>query len=411
MLLVVLVAFTLLLPRDETLSSAEREGMPHMRTTLAGSGSSREDVTASTGGMLWQRVAPYLRDLPERSRTGVLPVAEIAADLVESALRGLGGPETWNTATVTRVRSAVRCWALNRQPLDAVLAIVGHLTEHAVDLAVAGAGAVNVATALQDVTDAGNELVRELLAGCHQAAHDQEAVPERAERLAMALLSGRPVEPGAADELAPAYAVMACHIRGEGPARMKTALSRWTARGQLSVLRADGGYVLVPAASEVEAAAAAQRLHRQLPEPAWIGLAWRGQAELGRAREEVVDVLALATAVHAPGVYDLNDVLVDYAVLRQPATSAALARLVAPVVGNSVLYETLQAFIDADGNRSRAAARLVIHRSTLDYRLQRIEQVTGCRPTSARALGMLSAGLTAHAVGNGVALSLPALSA
>jgi len=51
-LLVVLVAFTLLLPRDETLSSAEREGMPHMRTTLAGSGSSREDVTASTGGML-----------------------------------------------------------------------------------------------------------------------------------------------------------------------------------------------------------------------------------------------------------------------------------------------------------------------------------------------------------------------
>ena len=122
-------------------------------------------------------------------------------------------------------------------------------------------------------------------------------------------------------------------------------------------------------------------------------------------------MLALATAVHAPGVYDLNDVLVDYAVLRQPATSAALARLVAPVVGNSVLYETLQAFIDADGNRSRAAARLVIHRSTLDYRLQRIEQVTGCRPTSARALGMLSAGLTAHAVGNGVALSLPALSA
>jgi DNA-binding PucR family transcriptional regulator len=39
---------------------------------------------------------------------------------------------------------------------------------------------------------------------------------------------------------------------------------------------------------------------------------------------------------------------------------------------------------------------LDIHRSTLDHRLRLVERLTGCRPTSPRALLTLSLALTAH---------------
>jgi DNA-binding PucR family transcriptional regulator len=73
-----------------------------------------------------------------------------------------------------------------------------------------------------------------------------------------------------------------------------------------------------------------------------------------------------------------------------------LVTKIEPITRNGVLLETLRALLTADGNRSKAAAKLIIHRSTLDYRLQRIEQLTGYDPTSVRQLHVLSTALTAH---------------
>ncbi|WP_374192733.1 helix-turn-helix domain-containing protein [Streptomyces sp. MBT62] len=62
------------------------------------------------------------------------------------------------------------------------------------------------------------------------------------------------------------------------------------------------------------------------------------------------------------------------------------------------MLETLKALIAADGNRARAASELIIHRSTIDYRLQRIEQLTGHSPTTICGMRTLCTALAARAL-------------
>jgi len=50
---------------------------------------------------------------------------------------------------------------------------------------------------------------------------------------------------------------------------------------------------------------------------------------------------------------------------------------VLPLLGDRVLAETAEVFLDCAGSASRAAAALQIHRQTLYYRLTRIAEITG----------------------------------
>lgn len=78
------------------------------------------------------------------------------------------------------------------------------------------------------------------------------------------------------------------------------------------------------------------------------------------------------------------------------AAAAGALRLIEPVVARTELLRTLEALIAADGNRARAATDLIIHRSTIDYRLGRIEALTGHSPTRVRGLQTLCTALAAH---------------
>jgi DNA-binding PucR family transcriptional regulator len=79
-------------------------------------------------------------------------------------------------------------------------------------------------------------------------------------------------------------------------------------------------------------------------------------------------------------------------------TFSYLAALIEPVAGRPELLETLKALITADGNRARAASELIIHRSTIDYRLRRIEELTGHSPTSVSGMRTLCTALAARAL-------------
>ncbi len=97
-------------------------------------------------------------------------------------------------------------------------------------------------------------------------------------------------------------------------------------------------------------------------------------------------------------MYSISDVLVEYAVIRHEEVTENLVAVIKPLRAHAVLWETLTALIDADYNRNKAAKNLFIHRSTLDYRLQRIASVTGCDPTSGRGVQLLTAALIADTV-------------
>ncbi|GLY52959.1 PucR family transcriptional regulator [Lentzea sp. NBRC 102530] len=210
-------------------------------------------------------------------------------------------------------------------------------------------------------------------------------------QLAGTLLSGR--DNGSSDGLALSYAVVAYCASTEDPC----ALVVEALRDNHDALVLDGvygGYALLPCPQD-DQVALARALHDRLGADVWMAVSWAPRRDLATARATAEDVLRIAFG-RPPGVYELRDVLADFAVLRRPHVAARLTRMIEPVVAEPMLLDALRAFLAEDGNRTAAARTLDVHRSTLDHRLRLIERLTGCRPTSPRALLTLSVALTAH---------------
>ncbi|TWP51049.1 hypothetical protein FKR81_18450 [Lentzea tibetensis] len=213
---------------------------------------------------------------------------------------------------------------------------------------------------------------------------------------ARALLTG--AEVASAPDLPPAYAVAAFRSATPSGAAEVASLLR-TRAGALSLLSPRGGYVLLPCPVSRHAGDIVRDLHSRIGDGTWMGVSWGRRADLPHVRATAADVVTVVLAsARDDGVYELRDVLTDVAVLRQPSVSARLVRMIQPVVDRPQLLEALRAFLDEDGNRAGAARRLLIHRSTLDYRLRAIERLTGARPTSPLGVLTLDAALTAHAL-------------
>jgi len=170
--------------------------------------------------------------------------------------------------------------------------------------------------------------------------------------------------------------------------------------GTRYVLGEMGAVVLVPDGDDLRTRWLMDEFREWLDGQAWCATASRTATEIPSGYQEAVDVLDLVLAAgRSPGVYVLDDVLVEYAVTQHDAVSSSLVAIVASLTtSSSVGYETLDALIRADYNRTRAAAELCIHRSTLDYRLRRIEELTGYDPMSSRGVRVLGAAMTAYAL-------------
>jgi PucR C-terminal helix-turn-helix domain len=180
---------------------------------------------------------------------------------------------------------------------------------------------------------------------------------------------------------------------------LTTVLGRRCASGTQVRLRGGHGEVLTPVGERQHALRLARRIHADLGDAVWISVAWQPYEELVSGVREAEDVLRMACALgRGPGVHQLDDVAVEYAVANHPEVSRRLIALIEPIVTRPELLRTLEALIATDGNRARAAAQLIIHRSTIDYRLGRIEVLTGHSPTRVHGLQTLCTALAAHAL-------------
>ncbi|MBP2478548.1 hypothetical protein JOF53_007420 [Crossiella equi] len=152
-----------------------------------------------------------------------------------------------------------------------------------------------------------------------------------------------------------------------------------------------GQLLLVPDEAD-EGVRVHQELAGALGERGWLALARRPADQLTDGVREAAEVLRLVAAGQRPhGVYRVADVLVEYAAVRDQQVAACLAAVVQPLRAHEVLWETLLGLVRADYNRNRLARLLYIHRSTLDYRLRRIAEITGCDPTTGRGAQVLTA--------------------
>ncbi|MDT7786984.1 MAG: hypothetical protein QOF58_5403 [Pseudonocardiales bacterium] len=214
-------------------------------------------------------------------------------------------------------------------------------------------------------------------AGTALAAELMSAFCADDDGLGDALLAGN-----APDGAAPFYTVVLA--RGSATDRVVSAFRK---RG--TALLATSGHLLLPLA-EAAALPLCRDVCEELGGEVWFCVAERPAARVALARKEVDEIDALVSSLgRPPGVYRIDDMLFENAVLETPEVRDELGKVVAPLLANPVLVETVLALLEADGNRAVAVKKLFIHRSTIDYRLWQIEQLTGLSPVNPRDLALL----------------------
>lgn len=289
---------------------------------------------------------------------------------------------------LTRLRELGIAWGRRQRPLAPLVLTMRHHTESTVAAMIAGDTSGDVPRLVETVRRTGVAAVRALVSGFEQAVRGEDG-----QLTAANLLWGGHVPPE------PDYAVIALRCDGDLGPRIDDVL---TARGRLGavhLLSDGGGFLLAPVHDEKDAIQLCEELREDLADPMWLAVTWRPNTEIEDAGVQASVVLDLVTNLaEPPGVYDVEDVVVEYALMRDIEALVDLLALIAPVVRQELLRTTVEALVATAGNRSKAAGTLNIHRSTLDYRLNRVGQLTGCLPMAARGLQTLATALTLHAV-------------
>lgn len=185
--------------------------------------------------------------------------------------------------------------------------------------------------------------------------------------------------------------------------RIRTALDRFAGTPALTALDASGGTVLLPVAEPppwdgpgglreliAEATAAAGvpvTAAAETAEPAAVPAAVARNAE-------IVDLVARTG--RPAGLYRLADVLLEYQLSRPSEALHELARLLGPLEAKPELLRTLETYLGHGLDRRAAAAALHVHPNTVDYRIRRIDRLTGLSPARPADLQYLSAALVAR---------------
>ncbi|MCX0243265.1 PucR family transcriptional regulator [Streptomyces drozdowiczii] len=185
--------------------------------------------------------------------------------------------------------------------------------------------------------------------------------------------------------------------------RIRTALDRFAGTPALTALDASGGTVLLPVSEPppwdgpgglrdliAEATRAAG-----VPVTAAAETASPDGVPAAVARNaEIVDLVARTG--RAPGLYRLSDVLLEYQLSRPSEALRGLAGLLSPLDAKPELLHTLETYLGHGLDRRAAAAALHVHPNTVDYRIRRIDRLTGLSPARPADLQHLSAALVAR---------------
>lgn len=362
----------------------------------------RHEPTASpvitVTAQLWADAAPLLDTGPETYRDTCRQLLDIVIPILSAATSS--DHTTWaeTSPRIRAISARLTAAGLGVEPIvRGIHGLVAGLLRHVLS----GGGATSP-TVAREVSATGSRVITDVLTGAHSAAERTTRsirVKGRSER-ARELLSGDTTAIDDDYDLAPAYAVIAVHSAKPLEAgHFGRAFEQAAGDGALTAFGPAGGFALLPAEDEARAVQLARRTREALSSPVWMSVSWRTKGEIVSGRREAGRILSLVLATERrPGVYWLDDVLVEYAVACEPSVSGKLVKIITPLLDHPTLFDTLKVLIATDGNRSQAADRLILHRSSLDYRVQRIEQLTGLRSGSVREINVLSMAVTAHAV-------------
>jgi hypothetical protein len=187
-------------------------------------------------------------------------------------------------------------------------------------------------------------------------------------------------------------------------------------RTAIQLQRPDHGILaVVRSGSRHETYAAAERLHHEVcaetsrPAGDWqvgVGEERKGLPDARFSYMEAKRAAEVASVVRTLGSVARYSRLGVYGLLAElPRNQLSLSihpglRRLLQEDADDVLVRTLEAFLDSAGNVQQAAARLCVHRATVYYRLDRIEQVADVKLSSGDDRFALHLGLkVAHLIG------------
>lgn len=200
--------------------------------------------------------------------------------------------------------------------------------------------------------------------------------------------------------LEPAYRVLAFTLQHPGAApavrrrlhAVQAALDRLAEEPVLTLFDQHTGQALIPARLEL----GVEKLTRRLVDaagPLHAGLVGAGALPELPATATLAARIAQVAAANgrASGVYELDDVLVEFQLSSPGPAAQALSRrldLLEPA-----LVATLEAFFAADFDRRATARALNVHPNTVDNRLSRISSLLGADPRTAGGILLVGAAL------------------
>ncbi|MDJ0393662.1 helix-turn-helix domain-containing protein [Rhodococcus sp. G-MC3] len=384
----------------ETLSLGGRPASHHLRTARDTTARLVEHVLTTT----------ECRDLTDAGgRSAVAEITErcvaLAADVLDSGCQPC-------VSDLSRLKHAATKWARKGVPL----APIQHAFHEGFSVGlrmVAGravdgehAALVDGAVLMFGLLDAVSEAVSSAYLDEYRAVASQHH--ELAHAMVTALLAGDPDGAGIAERIglkpASGYEVVAVHFPQHPTEDADFSLQRIHAAvthffapdAPLAILSTSGGTILVPdpTATSVEelVAALSSAAGQQISASAVMSLPER----IPDAADNAYELLRLAQRLnYQPAVYRIADLALEFQIARPGVGQRHLQRLLDPLRRIPDLLPTLEAFVHTEANRKKAAKQLVVHPNTVDYRLKRIEQITGIDPMKSSGLRSLHAALIA----------------
>jgi hypothetical protein len=129
--------------------------------------------------------------------------------------------------------------------------------------------------------------------------------------------------------------------------------------------------------------------------PCAVGAAECGPGELAAALEQARQVCQVAPLTVRPGVvFQRTDLFAELSVAKVPRAELWLRDVARRIADGPDLIATLDSFYRNNMARTVTAAALRIHPRTLDYRLQRVRELTGLDPLSVKGVRILSTAVT-----------------
>ncbi|MBP2324923.1 hypothetical protein JOF56_005308 [Kibdelosporangium banguiense] len=148
---------------------------------------------------------------------------------------------------------------------------------------------------------------------------------------------------------------------------------------------------LVPVEQQTNATKVISDFAEIIGRPFSVGTAEGPASALAEAFALARRVSLLTRAETAPShLYTAADVFIELGAAELPEIDRWLHSLAQRLTDGPVLVDTLDAYYRNDLNRPRAAAALCIHPRSLDYRLQRVQELAGIDPASTHGIRILS---------------------